>query len=533
MRLKILIGIIIILYADCLFDNAKYITAYSDVYKLYEKIIENGRISLILIYSESCPHCRRLEPDYIKLSEKYKSFDYYILSSKTNYKSKFKIRGYPTIFFYDGSKFIEHKGRNNYETISYILENDYSKKCQEVDLEYLIDINTDLKENNEKYEQNYILGYFPNENSILNKEENNDIQKLIIKKAFENFINNTNQILSLVDNCYYIRNINKEGKPQSNFGELSEGTVIAFSENKGINIFSEYQNIFLYNKEQGEEYYIKRIKDAGELYKKFLNEKIIDYYIDITDSKMAIKLKMFVKRNVLLFVYKDEERKNDYIRKINILIGITKNERYPLFDYVLFKYGCNLYSLSYHIREEGIYYVDKDLNKISKKIDLSLIINMIETQNDYEYNPEDVLEEENINMTNSTNNITNNIPEKNNEETYYEKLRENIIEKQLINYLNSKKDESLLDLQKLNSVICFLICLIFYSLIFDLIYQFLSPGKSIFHIFNDCILCVKEVFCDYEEEDFNNSLFKEVKKKEIKIEDNNDEASQIIKINSK
>ena len=64
----------------CLFDNTKYIKAYSDVYDLNKKIIQNGKISLILIYSESCPHCRRFEPDFIKLSEKYNSeFDFYIL----------------------------------------------------------------------------------------------------------------------------------------------------------------------------------------------------------------------------------------------------------------------------------------------------------------------------------------------------------------------------------------------------------------------------------------------------------------------
>ena len=62
----------------------------------------------------------------IKLSEIYHSgFDFYALSSKTNYKNKFKIRGVPTMFIFDGSDYIQHKGSNNFETISYILENDY------------------------------------------------------------------------------------------------------------------------------------------------------------------------------------------------------------------------------------------------------------------------------------------------------------------------------------------------------------------------------------------------------------------------
>ena len=49
------------------------------------------------------------------------------------------------MFIFDGSDYIQHKGSNNFETISYILENDYSKKCREIDLEYLNKINSDLK----------------------------------------------------------------------------------------------------------------------------------------------------------------------------------------------------------------------------------------------------------------------------------------------------------------------------------------------------------------------------------------------------
>ena len=532
MILKSLVGIILILSVKCLFDNSKYIKSYSDVNDLNEKIIQNGKISLILIYSDSCPHCRRFEPDFIKLSEKYNSqFDFYVLSSKTNYNKKFNIRGYPTMFFYDGNEFIEHKGRNNFETISYILENDYSKKCKEIELEYLININKGVRD---KYEQNYILGYFPNEDAIQTKEENQEIQKLILEKSFQNFLNNTHQIISLIDNCYFIRNINNKEKIYENFGEFEEGTILTFSENKGINIFKEYKNLLVSNKDEDNDYYNNRIRDIGELYKNFLKEKIIDYYIDITDSKMANKLKMFVKRNILLFVYKTEQEKNDFIKKINILIGMTKNEKYPLFDYILFKYGCNLFRLSYYIREVGIYYVDKDLNKISKKIELNLVINMINTQNEYEYIPDNVVEEEKIDMKNNTENKTNNISESNKEQTYYEKLRENIIEKQLINYLNSKNNESLMDLKKANSVVFFLLCLILYSAIFDIIYKFFYPEKSIFHIFNDFIICIKIACCDYEEEDdINNSIFKETNKKEIKIYADNDENSpHMIKVNS-
>ena len=59
---------------------------------------------------------------------------------------------------------------------------------------------------------------------------------------------------------------------------------------------------------------------------------------------MVSKLTMFAKRSMLLFVYKNDKEKKEFKRKINIIIGYTKNEKYPLFDYVLFKYGTtNIY----------------------------------------------------------------------------------------------------------------------------------------------------------------------------------------------
>ena len=497
---KLLLSILII-NIKCLFDKAEYIKSFTDVNKLQEQLDLTGKISLILIYSNGCPHCQRFEPEFIKLSEKYnKNFDFYVVPSKSNFREKFDIRGVPTMFYYVGNNFIEHKGRNNFETISYILENNYSKKCKEIELEYFINLN------NEKSEKNYILGYFPDEDIISNDKENSDIKKLIIKESFNNFINNTNQMISHMDNCYYIRNLNRinENKEENLFEGLSEGTIIIFSENKGLNIFNEYNNIFISNLDQNKSYYEKRIKDIGDLYLKFLTEKILDYYIDITDSKMVSKLTMFVKRSILLFVYKNDEEKNEFKRKINIIIGYTKNEKYPLFDYVLFKYGTNLYTLSYYIEESGIYYIDKDFRKVSKKIDLDVIINMIKAQNEYEYNPEELSKtNDESDIKNNTNNSSDELKEKQNEESFYDKIRDEIIEKQLINYLNRKNEEALINPRKLNSAYCFILCLIIYSLAFNYINQKLFHGQSIFCIFNDCIYFIKLAICDYDEEELN------------------------------
>ena len=264
---------------------------------------------------------------------------------------------------------------------------------------------------------------------------------------------------------------------------------------------------------------INRIGEVGKMYKKFLNEKLIDNYIDIIDTKMANKLNLFVKRNILLFVYQNDEQKKEYKNIINILTGISKNEKYPLFDYVLFKLGCNLYSISHYISSKGIYYLDKNINKISKIIDLNIIINMINSQNDYEYNEEEILKIEKDNKENITeNNKTNNIIEKKNEEIYYDNIRKKIIENELMNYLKNQKEEALLTIKNLNSVICFLICLLVYSLIFDYIYKIFYPNNSIFHIFNDFNDCISALFCENDEESLE---IKEIKVKNKKIDEIN------------
>ena len=541
---------IIILFnnINCLFDKVKYMNSSLDAIGTYNTIVKSKKVSLVLIYSDGCPHCRKFEPDYIKLSEDYHSVvNFYLLPTKSNYKEKFRIRGVPTVFFFNGKKFIEHKGLNKYDIISYLLESDYLKKCKEINYNFLLNQNDNysLFNENEKTEKNIIIGYFPNDNDYYNEDDNNThFNKLIRKKAFDNFINKTQKIISLLDNCYYIRDLNNDENEINNI--LNEGTVIAISKTKGINIFKGYNDIYKDNEENNENYYNDRIKDIGERYSKFLNDKIKDFYIEITESKMASKLKAYIKRNVIFFVYKNIKEKNEYINQISSLIAITKNDKYPLFDYVLFKYGCDLYQISGYFDSNGIYYADKKLSKFSKQIDLNIIIEMINTQNNYEYNEKN-LEElmktiNNTNISNNTNIDNNNIDNKNQsnnkydkknerikEKLYYEKIKERIIEHQLKTYLNNIPKKKMFDSKKIKSIIFFIICLIGYSFGFDYFYKRYYPGKSIFNIFSECFNCLNSICCfDEDEEDFEIEQRK-IQIKNKKIDDINDENPKIVK----
>ena len=538
----------------CLFDKVKFIKYSEDAVELYNKITRSKKISLLLIYSDGCPHCRNFEKDYIKLSENYNSVvNFYLLPSKSNFKKKFNIRGVPTVFFFNGKKFIEHKGLNKYDIISYILDNDYLKKCKEVNYDFLINRNNNNLLLNEKgkIEHNYIIGYFPNDNVFYNEDENadNTINKLIRKKAFNNFIDHTLKIKSLIDNCYYIRDLNNDENNKDSV--LTEGTVISFSKTKGINIYTGYQDIFKDNLEQEEQYYTERINDIGEMYSKFLKEKMREHYIDITDSKMASKLKNYIKRNVLFFVYKYEEEKKQYINQISSLIAMTKNDKYPLFDYVLFKHGCDIYKISYHFKSVGIYYSDKKLNIVSKPINLDIIIEMINTQNNYEYNEKELEEIMNqnktngsnntndteiINNTNKTNNLSNKFDHKDEQkkkELYYEKIKEQIIQHQLQTYLKNIPEERFLSAKNIKTMIFFIICLVMYSFGYDYFYKKYYPGKSIFDIFSECMDCLNLLFCYDEDDDEIDIEKRKIQVINKKRDDINEEKPKMFKVQFK
>jgi len=550
---QILISIILFMNMTCLFTNVKFIKSFEDSKELYDLIKKSKKVSLVLIYSDGCPHCKNFEPHYIRLSEKYNSVvNFYLLPSKFN-KNQFDIRGVPTVFFFNGRKFIEHQGYNNFDIISYILENDYLKKCKEVNYDFLLNPKNSSFLYNKKIEQNFVIGYFPNENTFYNEDENTNIKinKIIRKKTLESFIKKTQNIIGLLDNCYYIKDLNDD---ISNNNILKEGTVIGFSKNKGINIFTGYQDIFLDNEENDEKFYEERVKEVGKLYNIFLNDKIMDYYIDITDSKMSSQLKAFVKRNVIFFVYKNEKEKMEYINQINSLIAMTKNDKYPLFDYVLFKYGCNIYKISYYLKSSGIYYADKNMNKISKKISLDIIIDMINTQNNYEYNEKNLKElmdnkENNTNIS-DINNETNyekpkddingtkntksyiNKEEQKRIELYYEKIKKKIIEHQLRTYLDNLPEEKFFSFENFKTAIFFILCLIGYSFGFDYFYKKYNDGRSIFHVFDDFCDCLKLLFCEDDEDEFDIEQ-QQVKVKNKKIDDIDEVKPKMVKVQFK
>ena len=87
----ILLSITFFNYIKSFFENAKFIKSSIDAEVMMKEIKKSKKLTLILFYSPSCPHCKRFEPEYIKLSEYFKNkVSFYALNAKiANYKKLF------------------------------------------------------------------------------------------------------------------------------------------------------------------------------------------------------------------------------------------------------------------------------------------------------------------------------------------------------------------------------------------------------------------------------------------------------------
>ena len=194
------------------------------------------------------------------------------------------------------------------------------------------------------------------------------------------------------------------------------------------------------------------------------------------------------------------------------------------------------------------------MNKISKKISLEIIIDMINTQNNYEYNEKNLKElmdnKENNTNNSDINNETNyekskddigemknkksyiNKEEQKRVEIYYEKIKKQIIEHQLRTYLDNLPEEKFFSFENFKTAIFFILCLIGYSFGFDYFYKKYNKGRSIFHVFDDFCDCLKLLFCEDDEEEFDIEE-QQVKVKNKKIDDIDEVKPKMVKVQFK
>ena len=208
------------------FNDAQFIKGYSDSSKLVEKLKEENRPAMVLIYSNGCIHCKNFSPNYIKISEKMHEFvDFYSMNAYSNYRQHFKITGFPTIFYYDKNtgNFIEHKASRSVEKIVEVLKEKYIDKGK-VNYESFIlmkfdDFTSKFKSNS--YNKSAVVLFSSDENLTKNLDKSllkfkNEIDEMILVSDLKGKISEKNNIFNL---------------------EIKDGLIVSFNRRKSNNLF--------------------------------------------------------------------------------------------------------------------------------------------------------------------------------------------------------------------------------------------------------------------------------------------------------
>jgi len=294
------------------YENSNFITESKSSNFIIKDIKKNkNKFSIVLIYSNYCPHCRNFKDDYEKLAEFYNNqIKFYALNIKTaeEFKKNFDTQYVPVIYFFEYENKTKYNNGNNFETLSNYL-NFFLKKC------YYINNTNDLF----NITNNYILGYF-SDNFLL-----------------ENYINITKNFLHLFQNCYYSnKNISNENK---NF-------IISKNEQNGFNSF--YYFNFNYS----------NIENINKKYFDFI-ENLFPFQEIKTKSFFFIL--QYQKKDFLIFCYGNEHYKNEYLNIIEKLNEISNVKNY--FNLFLIDFKA-VYKKILNIDKNKIYFVDKNLKNI-------------------------------------------------------------------------------------------------------------------------------------------------------------------------
>ena len=409
---------------SCLFEDNPYITESNDTEKLAEHIEQKNKLALILLYSPYCPHCHNFAPQYENLAKDFKDYaDFYSINiiNNRNYRKKFSIIGVPSLFFYYNGEYKQHKGGNSYKIVSEVLTKNYiNVQCEEIDYKKFEEFkNTNFTSSNFN---NYVIGFF----------SDNEIK--------ENYIQITAEHLKFIDKCYYC--LNYQNNEENNI-------IITENKQRGKNVFNEY-NSGIINKEINDNY----------IY--FMLNKVRNIYNDIYEQSKMFLLE-YQDRPILIFAYKSNEEKEDFLIQIKELDELSNNNKNRLFNFILLKFD-NVYSAKYNLNHYGIYISDNKLNNIQKIENITEIENMIKRKNDNSSESEstDNNNTNNTNNNNANNNNTNNISP-------------TVVDQYLQQFIDKKREK---DILIRNKIIITISCFFGYILVFYLIYKIYVKQKK-------------------------------------------------------
>jgi len=85
----------------------------------------DGKCKLMLFHADWCGHCKRMKPDWERVKGEYpdRCEDYESEVITEEQRSKYNVRGYPTIIVLRGDNMEEYKGERTYSGFKEILMN--------------------------------------------------------------------------------------------------------------------------------------------------------------------------------------------------------------------------------------------------------------------------------------------------------------------------------------------------------------------------------------------------------------------------
>lgn len=304
------------------FQEAKYIDDFN-TYDEYKEAFKNNKLKngFLLIYSPFCHHCINFAPKYIKLSEVYHQNLFFYASGTDHgkYHKDFNFRGFPTILFYNDSKYTEYHSNRGVDKLSKFIRNSvHQLNCTEISYKMISTVNQDIYTEKER---NIIIGFFNEEEKI---------------KTFKEITNSLTY--GYIDLCYYlIRN--------ESTNDIQDKKSMDMKENE----------IWTNNKIKGENKFIFDEKN----YQKNLFENVINIFEDINKEEDIYLFERMKNKDYILFTYNDENTKKDYIEKINKLFDDNKQKIFLQYYFILYNQNTNPKKLN-NLENNKIYLISNE-----------------------------------------------------------------------------------------------------------------------------------------------------------------------------
>ena len=325
------------------FKQAKYIKDFNS-YEEYQEAFKNNELKygFLLMYNSHCGFCIKFSSNYIALSEIYHDhlFFYSVGTDHGKYTKDFDIRGFPTILFYNNGSYSEYNQKRGINKISLFIKN-YIPFIGCTEISYK-NIRTVLDDIYQKNDRNLLIGF------------------LSEKKIINSFTNLTNDFINeYLDLCYYIiRNESTTERPNEVFLNMKENEIWTINRIKG-------ENTFIFNENN---------------YKQNLFKNVINIYEDINNENKLNLLKRMKNKDYILFIYNDDNMKNEYINKINKLYNSGEDEKFFKYYYILF--NINILKEKYRNLEiNKIFHVSNNFKNQAIIEDLNKYLNINEDNN--------------------------------------------------------------------------------------------------------------------------------------------------------